>query len=105
VVCGNGFTAGDCRGRQAAVRQALETLGPGLRDWRFIIVPRQVWEQTCSASPLERPVPAFNILALRATYLNSRLAAVFSLPEFDEELARYTLLTGIARLEWVSATG
>jgi hypothetical protein len=46
-------------------------------------------------------VPAFSHFTLRATYPNSRLAVLMDGQSFDEELARFTPLSGILRLEWV----
>jgi len=101
IVCAKGFTTGDCRNRQAAVKLALEAIHPPLQDWRFLIVPDHHWRHACVAFGRQRWVPAFTNLESHATYLNSRLAVLFEPPGFDEELARFSPFTGVQRLEWV----
>jgi hypothetical protein len=101
VQCSNESRPRECHNSQVAMRLALEAIRPALRDWRFVVVPDNRWAQTCATFRLERCVLAFSHLGIRATYLNSRLANLVEGPHWDEELARFTPLTGMPRLEWV----
>jgi hypothetical protein len=103
VTRGDGFTPAGCQFAQASMAQALKTLRPPLRDWRFVVVPDARWPEACKAFRLKPCVPAFSNFAIRATYLTSRLAVLIDHGRVDEDLIRYSKLTGEARLESVLA--
>jgi hypothetical protein len=104
VICSKGLAGNGCRDAQAAVRRVVDALHPSVQGWRIILVPDERWESACRGFRLKPCPPAFSNLTMRATYLNRRLAVLIDQDgKVDEELARYTTLTGEDRLKWVIA--
>jgi hypothetical protein len=103
VICSKGLAGDGCRYARVAVRRVIDALQPSVQDWRIILVPDEHWASTCSGFRLKPCAPAFSNLTKRATYLNSRLAVLGDDGRVDEDLLRYTRLTGEDRLKWVLA--
>lgn len=101
VVCGTGLAGRDCKLVTGILRLALSRLSSSISGWRFVVVPHSLWEETADRFHINPSSPAFSSLGIRTTYLESNLL----LPDarVDENLQRYTNLTGINKLTWVMA--
>lgn len=101
VVCGTGFSTGDCRLASGILRLALHDLRIEIPAWRWVIVPVSQWKQTAESFRVKPSVPAFSNFAASTTYIEANL--VVPDQRVDENLQSYTHLNGMARLRWVIA--
>jgi hypothetical protein len=101
VVCGTGFSTGDCRLASGILRLALHDLKIDIPGWRWVVVPTTQWKQTAESFGVKASVPAFSNFAVNTTYVETNL--VVPDQRADENLQRYTRLNGMARLRWVIA--
>jgi len=65
------------------------------------VIPNSLWEETADSFHIKASTPAFSSLGIRTTYLESNLLLADG--RVDENLQRYTNLTGINKLTWVMA--
>src|SRR3954464_6265762 len=96
VVCGTGFSTGDCRLASGILRLALHDLRIEIPAWRWVIVPVSQWKQTAESFGVKPTVPAFSNFAVSTTYIEANL--VVADQRTDENLQSYTYLNGMARL-------
>ena len=101
IVCGTGFSQGDCQLARGFVQLALSDLKVTIPGWRWVVVPSTQWKQTALSFGLKPTVPAFSNLSVGATYIISDL--VLPSQRLDENLLSYTSRTGARRLRWVLA--
>jgi hypothetical protein len=103
IVCNQEMSPADCHSAQEATATALDHVAFGTvpANWTFVIVPDHLWRETCKAFGAARCAPTFTNLSTHGTYINQRIAIKYETRSFDEELIRYTQLTGLARLEWM----
>lgn len=99
AICADGLSPGECRYAQAGIKLSLERLKPELSDWRFVVIDSRRWSSTCKRFKLKPCVPAFSDIDQHATYLISTLLVNNS--RLNEDLQRYSNLTGQDRLDWV----
>ena len=101
VVCGTGFTTGDCHLASGILRAALHDLKIEVPAWRWVVVRVSQWKQTAESFGVKPEVPAFSNFAVSTTYIEATL--VVPDQRTDENLQRYTQRNGRARLRWVLA--
>jgi len=99
AICADGLSSGECRYAQAGIKLSLKRLKPELSDWRFVVIDSRRWSSTCKKFKLDPCVPAFSDIDQHATYLISTL--LVNNTRLDEDLQRYSNLTGQDRLDWV----
>jgi hypothetical protein len=101
ILCGSGFTSGDCRVVSGILQLALRDLRVQVSGWRWVIVPSTNWRQTTLSFGVNSDVPAFSSFAVNTTYIESQLVTLDQ--RTDEHLQDYTKLSGLPRLRWVLA--
>jgi len=101
VVCGDGLTGSDCELARGLMRLALKRLSTSTRDWRIVVVLQSRWNEVADYFRVERTTPAFSSLGIRTTYVEGNL--LFHDARIDENLQRYTPLTGLNKLTWIIA--
>lgn len=101
ILCGTGFTEGECRTASGVVRVALKDIRVDIQGWRWVIVPNAQWEEFTREFGVKSTVPAFSSFALASTYVQQDL--IFPNLPNNDNLRSYTSLTGFERLRWVLA--
>jgi hypothetical protein len=101
VICGTGFSRGDCRFATDILMLAIRDLQIEIPSWRWVIVPVQQWKTTAESFGVKPTVPAFSSFGVSTTYIEANL--VVQDQRIDENLQSYTRLGGMGRLRWVIA--
>lgn len=101
IACGSGLADRDCKLAQGIMRVSLSRLSTSIQDWRLVIVSQALWNEVADSFHIKRTTPAFTNLGIHTTYVESNL--VFQDGRTDENLQRYTTLSGINKLTWVMA--
>lgn len=101
VVCGSGLSHGDCQLAQGIMRLAISRLSTSVPDWRLVVISEALWNEVADRFHISRTTPAFTSLGIHTTYVESSL--VFHDGRIDENLQRYTTLSGMSKLTWVMA--
>lgn len=101
IVCGSGLGDSDCKLAQGIIRLALSRLSNSIPDWRLVVISQAFWDEAADRFHISRTTPAFTSLGIHTTYIESNL--VFQQGRIDENLQRYTSLSGMSKLTWVMA--
>lgn len=101
ILCGTGFSEGECRTASGVVRNALKDIRVDIRGWRWVVVPTAQWDEFTREFGVKATVPAFSSFALASTYVQQDL--IFPNLPNNDNLRSYTSLTGFDRLRWVLA--
>jgi len=101
VLCADGLTGNDCELARGLMRLVLKRLSTSISDWRIVVVPQSQWNKAADSFHVERTTPAFSSLGIRTTYVEGNLLSQDI--RIDENLQRYTPLTGLNKLTWIIA--
>jgi len=101
VLCGDGLTGSDCQMARGLMRLALKRLSTSIPDWRIVVVAQFRWNEVASGFRVKPTTPAFSSPGIRTTYVEGNLLSQDA--RIDENLQRYTPLTGLNKLTWIIA--